>query len=284
MKTIIYFVSFITIGLASLPDTQAQQRVFADINADLTGAVYTAVSWVDYDGDGDLDVLLTGSTENDGTKPISKLYRNDGNDTFVDIEAGFTGAIYASIAWGDYDGDGNIDVLIAGISVPYQGGATPATLETNLYRNNGDGSFTKINASLSPTSTGSVAWGDYDGDGDLDILMAGETSVSPKGYAQWHTKVYRNDGNNTFTDISAELPGGESGRVLYAEWGDYDNDDQLDILVSGDSPSYTKVYRNTGNDSFTEIQAGLNGGVNGGWIDYDGDGDLDISNPKSRLM
>ncbi len=98
------------------------------------------------------------------------------------------------------------------------------------------GAFTDIGAGFAGVAHGSVAWGDYDNDGDLDILSAGSSASS------LDTRVYRNDGG-TFTDIGAGFAGlGASS----AAWGDYDNDGDLDVLVAGDSlgVSVTKLYRN----------------------------------------
>ena len=73
--------------------------------------------------------------------------------------------------------------------------------------------------------TGSVAWGDYDNDGDLDILLTG------REYTGRISKIYRNNGDNTFTEqTSISLTGVGSGSVA---WGDYDNDGDLDILLTG---------------------------------------------------
>ena len=111
-------------------------------------------------------------------------------------------------------------------------------------------SFTDINASLEGVENSSVAWGDYDNDNDLDILLSGESSSYPYKVSV----IYRNDGNNSFEDIGANLRGMDYGSV---DWGDYDNDGDLDALISGYGRNpfreWTKLYRNDGNDSFTDI-------------------------------
>ena len=228
---------------------------FVDISASLIGVKQGSVAWGDYDNDGDLDILLTGSI---GSAPyIAKVYRNDGG-SFEDIGASLSGVINGSVAWGDYDNDGDLDILLTG--------NTGSSVVSKIYRNDG-GSFADVSAPLAGNGDGSCAWGDYDNDGDLDILLAGFP----------HSKIYRNDGGN-FEDIGASLIG-----VSYssAAWGDYDNDGDLDILLTGydgfSSICVSIVYRND-NGSFVDISASLAAVERASiaWGDYDNDGDLDI--------
>jgi hypothetical protein len=243
---------------------------FTDIGAALAGVSHGAVVWGDADGDGDLDILLIGATSWDPSfNAVSKVYRNDGMDSFSDAGAGLAGLFAGGAAWGDYDNDGDLDILITGRE------ATGVWRASKLYRNDGASGFTEIAAGLLGLA-GSVDWGDFDNDGDLDILLAGGTQSSP--YVA--SRVYRNDGDGTFTDINAPLTplGGGS-----AAWGDYDNDGDLDILLAGgrgpdgDLPG-TRLYRNDGGGAFTEVAVGLPDliGRVGAWGDSDNDGDLDI--------
>jgi predicted nucleotidyltransferase len=203
----------------------------------LMGVDYSAVAWGDYDNDGDLDILLTGYSEN--YEPISKIYKNNGDNTFSEQKGiSLTGIVEGSVAWGDYDNDGNLDILLTG----HIGNG----FISKIYRNYGHDTFTEqTGISLTGVRWSSVAWGDYDNDGDLDILLTGSTS--PTGSAGIGiTKIYKNNGNNNFTiqsDIS--LTGVCRGSVA---WGDYDNDGDLDILLSGTSTSgeISKIYRNEG--------------------------------------
>jgi hypothetical protein len=232
--------------------------IFTDIGAALTGVAYSSVAWGDYDNDGDLDILLTGYT---GTSSIAKVYRND-SEVFVDIGAAIlAGVRYSSVAWGDYDNDGDLDILLTGY--------TGSSYAAKIYRND-SGLFTDIGAALTGVAYSSVAWGDYNNDGDLDIILTG---FSSGGFI---SKVYRNDGG-IFTDIGAALTGADSGSIA---WGDYDNDGDLDILFTGftDTLGYiSKVYRND-SGTYTDIGAALTraSSGSGSWGDYDNDGDLDI--------
>jgi PKD repeat protein len=222
-----------------------------------------SVAWGDYDNDGDLDILLTGRSNGSS---ISKIYRNNGDKSFS-LQAGIilVGVDEGSAAWGDYDNDGDLDILLTGWS-EYN------DIISRIYRNNGNNTFTEqTNINLTGIFGGSVAWGDYDNDGDLDIIMTGQTV----------TKIYRNEGNNSFTEQIGILLQGLS--YSSAAWGDYDNDGDLDILLTGSTNGTTsgaksKIYRNNGDNSFTE-QTSLDYGIvngSGVWGDYDNDGDLDI--------
>ena len=201
---------------------------FVDINAEFPGVDYGIGRWNDYDNDGDLDVIISGN-ESSG-RVITQLFRNDnGYFNFVDI--GFTNLKLSDIAWGDYDNDGDLDFAITGET---QGGK----FESKLYKNENDGLFSQTFPDFIPVRSGSVDWGDMDHDGDIDLLLTGESAVGPV------SKVYRNDRNDVFTDIQAEVIG------LYmsdGHWGDYDNDGDLDIVISGMSNNYefiSRVYRN----------------------------------------
>jgi len=232
---------------------------FTNINAGLPGVRRSSVAWGDYDNDGRLDFLLTGTTNGLQNGVISQVWRNTGSG-FSDSRAELPGVFLGSVAWGDYDNDGRLDILLTGRT---SGGGEIS----QVWRNTGSG-FTNINAGLPGVAGSSVAWGDYDNDGRLDILLTGNTSAG--GVSQ----VWRNTGSG-FTNINAGLPGVVLSSVA---WGDYDNDGRLDILLTGDAGiPISQVWRNTGS-GFTNVNAGLPGVSSGtaAWGDYDSDGRLDI--------
>jgi uncharacterized repeat protein (TIGR01451 family) len=236
--------------------------------SNLAGAGYGSVAWGDYDNDGDLDILLTGSTNGMGTGALTRLYRNNGDGTFTSVSTALSNVFFGSAAWGDYDNDGYLDVLLTGSDASFAD-------VTRIYHNQGNGTFSAAAVTLPALSSGSTGrWGDYDADGDLDILLAGYSGGSKI------MRIYRNNGNSTFTDSGvANLIG-----VNYssAEWGDYDNDGDLDILVSGQDASskvVTKLYQNTGSSFSAAVGITFTGVYYGSvaWGDYDSDGDLDIA-------
>ena len=238
-------------------------------NSTIPGVGWGSVEWGDYDNDGDLDILLTG---NPGSMPVSSLYRNNGTNGFtVQTNVVMTPVSDGDVAWGDCDNDGDLDILLSGDATGY---GSPVTA---VYRNDGRGGFAELaSAGLAPVYNSSLAWGDYDNDGDLDILLTGNDTGT------YISKLYRNEGDGRFAEhTSVALTPVESGDVA---WGDYDNDGDLDILLTGaiGSPTYSnisKIYRNDGTGTFTELTAVVMTGVFVGsvkWGDYDNDGDLDI--------
>jgi predicted nucleotidyltransferase len=195
------------------------------------GVDFGSVDWGDYDNDGDLDIMLTGASEN----KISKIYRNNGDNTFTEQ----TGIALAevdnsSVDWGDYDNDGDLDILLTGSSNKGR--------IAKIYRNDGNNGFTEqTGIALTGVEYSSVAWGDYDNDGNLDILLTGTADGSWSGNV---SKIYHNNGDNSFTEqTSIELTGVAGSSVA---WADYDNDGDLDILLTGNSSSgsISKIYRN----------------------------------------
>ena len=235
------------------------------LSAELPGVSDGAVAWGDYDGDGDLDLALCGQTDPLGR--VTLVLRNDAGSFVVEASAVLPGIYYGSLAWGDYDGDGDLDLLASGH------GYAVGPLAT-IYRNDGDGGFNEETAAALPAVYHSRAvWVDYDGDGDLDVFVCGTTG--PTRIA----RLYRNDGGGVFTwDTLAVFPGVQDGD---AAWSDYDGDGDPDLLLTGISSPVriSKLYRNDGGGMFAEETRATLAGVALGtadWADYDGDGDPDI--------
>jgi len=263
----------------------------------------------DYDNDGWMDIfLVNGSTLEDlkaGHCHPGKLYRNNHDGTFSDVTAksgiNHCGWGYGA-AVGDYDNDGKEDLYIT-----YLDGAV-------LYRNNGDGTFSDVTAKAGVGNAGrwgtSAAFGDYDNDGYLDLYVDnyvdldlnhlpefGETplcsyrgikvSCGPRGLKGGRDRLYHNNGDGTFTDVTEKLnidPGSYYG--LGVMWLDYDRDGCLDLYVADDS-NPSMLYHGDCKGGFTEVgaQAGVaysadgreQAGMGVDSADYDNDGWPDIA-------
>jgi len=223
-------------------------------------------SSVDYDKDGKLDIYTANYNRN------NFLYKGNGDGSFTKVTAGAIvndGGNSLNCAWGDYDNDGFPDVFVAN--------ANFTTGENNfLYKNNGDGTFTKITTGNivndGGNSTG-ASWGDYDNDGDLDLFVT--------NYFTENNLLYRNESSGTFTKITAGEIVNDGGASVGSAWGDYDNDGDLDLFVSNDNDQNEFLYNNNGNGTFTKVTTGdivNSGGRSNGstWGDYDLDGDIDL--------
>ena len=284
----------------------------------------------DYNNDGFLDVLVLRGAwlGSEGEHPNS-LLRNNGDGTFDDVtqEAGLlTLHPTQTAAWGDFDNDGWVDLFIGNESSPPGGmiggwemplkysSATPIPSHPGeLFRNNGDGTFTECAASVGVACIGfvkGVAWGDYDNDGRIDLYVSrfGQPNV-----------LYRNNGPATsasaqfgwsFVDVSAQAGVTEPVWSFPTWFFDYDNDGWLDLFVGGyraqdvsdiaadylGNPrqgEWPRLYKNNGDGAFTNVtrDMGLDTvtlpmGANFGDLDNDGflDFYLGTGDPSFRTL
>lgn len=233
------------------------------VSVGLVDVEWSSAEWGDYDGDGDLDLAIAG-LNNSGA--ASRIYRNDGGNVFTDIGAGLPGVWAGCLAWGDYDNDGDLDLLLTGMQ--------ENTIRiARIYRND-DGTFSQAPYTLTGVIHGDADWGDYDGDGDLDLVLSGNNG------AYTTTTIYINQVADFFRFLQApvSLPGVESMDGSLG-WGDYDADGDLDLVISGwdESTRHLAIFRNDNGD-FYDIDANLPGISSGAvaWGDYDNDGDLDL--------
>ena len=287
---------------------------FADVTAAAgvaTSHWSTGAAWADYDRDGDLDLYVASYAVFDSTE-VERLgaqwkgveafvgprgllgaadvfYRNDG-DEFADITA-WARLNHPSPGYGlgvlfaDMDDDGWPDLFVANDSSP-----------NFFYRNRGDGRFSdrSLPARLAYGRSGQIqasmgtAWGDYDNDGHPDLLAT--------HFADEYNTLYRNEGDGTFADVSAEAALGRAGWAhvgFGAGFFDYDHDGDLDLLVAnghvypqidraGSGSAYAQpnhLFANVGDGTFTQVALGsevprVSRGTN--VLDFDNDGDLDV--------
>lgn len=242
-------------------------------------AMSAGLATLDYDNDGLIDIYFLNGAPLPGARvdepPINRLYRNLGDWTFVDVtQASGTGddGFGLGVTVGDYNNDGFPDLYINnhGPNV--------------LLRNNGDGTFTDVTAEAGVGNDALVGAGaaflDIEGDGDLDLYVANylefdenehvERTVngfpsypSPRDFAAVPDRLYRNEGDGTFTDISAEAGiSGIAGRGMGMVCADDDNDGDTDIFVLNDF-GVNFYFRNDGTGNFEEMAILVGLGYNG---------------------
>jgi len=201
----------------------------------LPGVVTSVLEWADYDNDGDMDLLLAGST----MEPlICKLFENNGDGTFTETSDIFSGFFLGDLAWGDYNSDGHLDVLLSGFT-------DESERVTEVYKNNGDKTFTKLTTpNLIGVSHSTTEWADYDNDGDLDILIAGQYEDANGAWIKV-TDIFDNNNDDTF--LAAGIPFSHVAFWGESAFADYNNDGNIDLLISGQDDNFgcnSVIYRN----------------------------------------
>lgn len=238
------------------------------------GTYSETAAWGDMDNDGDLDLYVTNSTNLNGTPLKNNLYRNDGNGSFTKINSGpVTEQAHASrsVNWVDFDNDCDLDLFVS----------NEGNQPDDLYLNDGAGNFTvATNApSQSNRSTMSSSWGDIDMDGDLDLFVANAAY-----FGEQNNQLFRNDGNGNFTEITTGDLVTDGGCSYGSNFGDYDNDGDLDLVVSNGYCSGTItnfLYKNDGAGQFFRDLESIDNletpcSYGAAWGDVNNDGFLDL--------
>lgn len=221
----------------------------------------------DVDGDGDMDLLITGTPEAvEPFSPVTMLLYNDGGTFRVD-SAALPGVMGGQARFADIDDDGDLDVALTGDA----GGGRPLTA---VFRND-DGTFVRLPLTDPELLGGSLAWGDWDMDGDEDLLVTGGR-LTPN-LLEASTILYRNDGGTSLTPVPTPVRGVIFGQV---EWVDYEGDGDLDLFMLGSDAVLGNesgiLYRNDAGGLLPELET--QGSLYGRFAigDYNGDGDADI--------
>jgi len=259
----------------------------------------------DYDNDGFEDIYVTNYGGN-------TLYHNNGNGTFTDVtkKAGVAaGGWSASAGFFDYDNDGKLDIFVTRYvdwtfkTNRYCGERRPgyraychpdnyAGVTNILYHNNGDGTFTDVSVKAgvaNPAGKGlGVSFADYDSDGFTDIFVANDSV---------QCFLYHNNGNGTFSEVGllAGVGYNEDGKAfagMGADFTDFDNDGNPDVVVTDLSNERYMLFRNNGDGSFRDItnSSGIGGATLAfsGWsthlFDYDNDGWKDLFVAQGHVM
>jgi enediyne biosynthesis protein E4 len=265
----------------------------------------TGVGWIDYDQDGLMDLYFVQSAATDIYKPPhplhSALYHNNGDGTFTDVTAkagvGGEGHYGQGVAVGDFDNDGWPDLYVTGYG------------RAILYHNNHNGTFTDVTAKAGVAGEGgwstSAGWFDYDKDGWLDLVVTNYIDWSPKnnlwcgertpGYRSYcnpgnykgqKTKLYHNNHDGTFADVSDKsgvgLPESKGMGLVLA---DFDNDGWPDIAIANDTwPNFLFLNNHDGTFKDVSLVSGLAASEDGKYeagmgidaADVNGDGLPDV--------
>lgn len=249
----------------------------------------------DYDNDGRLDALVLRGAwlDEDGHHPNS-LLRNittGAQVRFSDVtfEAGLGEVHYPTQtgAWADFDNDGDLDLYIGNESNPKRKSPVPS----QLFRNGGDGTFVDIASAAGVTNgrwSKAVVWGDYDADGFADLYVSN---------FEGENRLYRSNGNGTFTDLAPALGVAGPKQSFPAWFWDYNNDGHLDLYVSAYGAEISdlalraaghplrketaKLYRNDGKGGFQDVSVaakvdGPSAPMGANFGDLDNDGFLDF--------
>jgi hypothetical protein len=237
----------------------------------------TSAVWADFDNDGWLDLFTL-----DFDSGTNQYFRSNGNGNFTRIaQDGSLNTGLGSIGTSavDYDNDGYLDLVVA-----HSRTSLPGT--NTLFRNNGDGTFTRVTAGGLGAAVGyfiATDWADYDNDGFVDALISEGTFATSNGGTN---QLWHNNGDGTFSRVTSGPIATDRIFGAGALWFDYDNDGRPDLLAlnqpnNGGGTNY--LYHNEGNGVFSRNLTSpigtdrLSGGTEGAdWGDYDNDGLLDL--------
>ena len=278
----VLFTVLISLLFSSITFSQNFVKITDTLNpivTDVFSGTYFGSSWVDADNDGKLDLYVNRKA----------IYKNLGGGNFTQTGTGMQNQSgNLSNTWSDYNNDGFIDCWVT---------STGAS-NSFLYKNNGDGSFTKVTSGVigdSAYNTGwGCAWGDYDNDGYTDLIIAAANNF---GVVNHPTRLYHNSGDGSFTRV--DMPGLTDTLAPFTvpTWNDYDQDGDMDLFIGtgpGGSAAVDCLYKNllkeTGTATLTRLNlpplsTDLVDGQVWNLIDYDNDGDLDafLTNYASSL-
>jgi hypothetical protein len=236
---------------------------------------YAGCATADYDGDGHDDILFCSGGR-------LRLFRNRGDGTFEETtkKAGLDNLWHVNTAaFADLDNDGHQDLVVSA----FYG-------KTQLFRNNGDGTFTDVTSQSGIRSDNMVTcicFFDYNNDGRLDLYLGryldARTQI-PDSFLYARNGepnvLYRNEGNFRFTDVTDQAGVGERGLTLSVAAADYDGDGHVDLFVANDF-GRSVLYKNMGDGTFRDVTLetgclAIGGNMSASWGDYDNDGKLDL--------
>jgi hypothetical protein len=237
-----------------------------------------AVSWQDINNDGFVDLAIANSG---GDNQQNWIMINQGDGSFVreNNELNQMWSEGRGIAWSDYNNDGLPDMYITNGS---QDELPMAWRRNGLFRNNGDGTWTDVAIKAGVADIGhgrGVAWGDINNDGFMDLIVGNSLGVDHPA----HNRLFRNNGDGTFTDITESAGIYEDTRTRCVSMADYDNDGFIDLYVVsfGTANRNNRLFHNNGDETFTNTAIGtlaeaVNNDESATWSDFDNDGWIDL--------
>jgi hypothetical protein len=255
-----------------------QQGTQLDFKQRLQGVSYGFIDLGDVNNDGDLDLVLAGYDKNTGEYPF-ELYENDGSGNFSptsfleSITPSASGKAMTPLShpdgvFGDYDGDGDLDIVLTGYSGSMQ------QYLSYILENNGYGSFRVSDIDLPGNPSSAVTWCDFNNDGRLDIAIAHASGID----------IYKNNDNASYSLLCERLPNNIGYFCGYSDLrcGDYNNDGHSDLLSCGTNGIRVFQYVG-GHTGFIEVWnlpvgdiMGSPNNVNAAWGEVNGDGALDL--------
>jgi hypothetical protein len=197
-------------------------NTFQKLSISVEGISNGSIQPADFDKDGKTDLLVFGI--NNLNQRVGIIYMNRGDFNFSPLSFGLPALAYASSAVGDYNQDGYVDFVVTGMD---QSG----TLVSKIFKNNGNGTFTDINAGLEGVNQSSSKWGDSDNDGDLDLILCGFADEGRQ------TILYENQGSDNFAEVITIIEDIAQGELNFV---DFDQDMNLDVIGTGYSISGAK--------------------------------------------
>ena len=230
LQTIIY-------KLDNAPNTISSQRL-TEADFGIIDVTECSLNWGDIDNDGFNDLIVAGRYGTGDNQFITSVYHNNNGQSFTNIQ-NLTKIKFGYTILGDIDNDKDLDLALIGCSSGTASLSNCITKVAEIYINN-QGNFV-YNQTWSQNLTGvwkgSIAFGDYDNDGDLDLALSGTVAQANSGAI---TKIYNNNGTAFIEDTNNNLEGVFWGALAF---NDYDNDNDLDLIVTGGNISGNKTTK-----------------------------------------
>lgn len=258
------YIDYKTTATTPLASVTIPLFSYSDVSINLGGV--HAIAWGDFNNNETFDAAMLKSSTS------TQLLINNGSLSIAE-PASFASLNFGSVSWGDYNNDNYLDLFLTGSKELHH-----TDVFSGLYKNNKDGTFSLASINFPQLYNGATAFADYDKDGYMDILIAGQTPTS-----EYITKIYHNNGNNTFSPRNEYILEGIRGSTTHEAkviWADLNNDNNLDLILNSETKAYVYLHSNTSQlfeiqdtiyeteryDGYAFIDAG----------DYNNDGFLDI--------